>query len=57
MAVVAVLIDDQLPVAIGWTRRAKVPEVKGQYRQPVPLRGGHDRGVGVSEVKISEGGL
>jgi predicted nuclease of predicted toxin-antitoxin system len=57
VAVVAVLIDDELPVTVCWASRAKVPKVKGQDRQSVSLGGGHDRGVRVSEVKISEHGV
>jgi len=54
VALVAVLIDNEIPKAVSRAGRAKVPEVEGQDRESVALRGRHDGCVSVSKVKIGD---
>jgi hypothetical protein len=53
--VVAVFVDDELPVAVRRPGGAKVLEVEGQDRLGVALGDRHDGGVGISEVEIRIG--
>jgi hypothetical protein len=54
---VSVLVDHELPEAVGGRRCPEVLEVEGQHWQSLAFSERHDSGVGVSETEIGELGI